>query len=58
MAETEKMVEMEQSAEVARNELETLELDADTLSKLKNWWQRHYQLAGHKRLGRILMEAV
>lgn len=57
MAETEKMVEMEQSAEVARNELETLELDADTLSKLKNWWQRHYQLAGHKRLGRILIEA-
>ena len=57
MAETEKMVEMEQSAEVARNELETLELDADTLSKLKNWWRRHYQLAGHKRLGRILIEA-
>ena len=58
MAETEKMAEMEQSAEVARNELETLELDADTLRKLKNWWRRHYQAAGHKRLGRILMEAM
>ena len=58
MADETKMAEMEQSAEVARNELETLELDADTLSKLKNWWRRHYQVAVHKRLGRILMEAM
>ena len=58
MADTEKIAEMEQAAEVARNELETLGIDAESLSKIAKWWKRHYQVAGHKRLGRILMSSA
>jgi len=53
-----KIAEMEQAAEVARNELETLGIDAESFDKLAKWWKRHYQVAGHKRLGRIFMSSA
>ena len=45
--------EMDEAAEVAKAEL--AKLDAGAVKVIKDWWQRHYLKAGHKRLGRVLL---
>jgi len=45
--------EMDEAAEVAAKEL--AELDAGAVKVVKDWWEKHYKSAGHKRLGRVLL---
>lgn len=44
-------MDMDQAAEKAAQELQTSMSAVDIAS----WWAKHYQQAGHKRLGRVLM---
>ena len=44
--------EMDVAAKVAAAELKLV----DTLADVQEWWKRHYLKAGHKRLGRVLLE--
>lgn len=47
---------MEDAAVGAQNELMGMDdLDDETLHKLGNWWRENIA-AGHKRLGRIILE--
>ena len=46
---------MDNKAADAQNALMDMELDDETMSKLGNWWRENIA-AGHKRLGRILLE--
>lgn len=56
--------QMDNAAEAAREELGEIRLDAtqehyqdfdQSLTKLAGWWRKWYLLAGHKRLGRIIL---
>lgn len=52
------MLEMDAAAEIAQTELQSMikDLGEDlTARRLAAWWKRHYQKAGHKRLGRALL---
>ena len=51
----EKQKEMDAEATQARRELEQ-NLDAWKARDLTIWWNRWYLKAGHKRLGRILVD--
>ena len=48
----ENAAEMDAAAKVAAAELKLV----DTLADVQHWWKRHYLKAGHKRLGRVLLE--
>ena len=47
---------MDNAAADAQNALMELKLDDDTMRTLGNWWREHVGDAGHKRLGRVLLE--
>lgn len=47
--------EMDEEANKARKELEK-NIDLWSARALAHWWNRWYLKAGHKRLGRILIE--
>ena len=44
--------DMDEAAKKAAAELKLV----TTLADVQTWWRRHYATAGHKRLGRILLE--
>lgn len=46
--------EMERNATLAGKELE--EMPDEEVTRLANWWKKWYRDAGHKRLGRRLLE--
>jgi len=46
---------MDKAAEDARDELDAF-IDQWSAISLADWWSRWYLKAGHKRLGRILVE--
>jgi len=46
--------DMDAAAEVAARELE--KLDPAAVRAVADWWKAHYLQAGHKRLGRKLLE--
>lgn len=46
---------MDNAAADAQNALMAMELDDKTMSTLGNWWRDNIK-AGHKRLGRIILE--
>ena len=46
--------EADLEAKTAADELLDMGPDA-TVAQLADWWRRHYQKAGHKRLARVLM---
>lgn len=46
--------EMDEAAEQAKQELEQ-KIQSMTALDLASWWKKHYQKAGHKRLGRVLV---
>jgi len=48
----ENAAEMDAAAKEASEELKR----TMTLADVKAWWKRHYLKAGHKRLGRVLLE--
>jgi len=52
------MQEMERNAAKASEELEDIiaSMPAKERAKLPNWWKKWYLKAGHKRLGRRLLE--
>lgn len=39
-------------------EQELAGVSEDALQIVATWWERHYRKAGHKRLGRILLQYV
>lgn len=45
--------EMDQAAEEAAKDLSSL--DPQAVKAVADWWSRHYTSAGHKRLGRQLV---
>lgn len=45
--------QMDNAAGAAEEEL--VEQRISTLAEVADWWRRWYLLAGHKRLGRIIM---
>jgi len=45
---------MDNAAAEAENDL--LNVDEQALVKVANWWRKWYMKAGHKRLGRILLQ--
>lgn len=45
--------QMDEYAECAAEEL--VEQSIGTIAQVADWWRRWYLLAGHKRLGRIIM---
>jgi hypothetical protein len=48
--------EVEAAAERAAIQLEQLRQDhATEVSRVMEWWQRHYARAGHRRLGRLVL---
>lgn len=54
---------MDAAAKEAEDELEQIiddypasDLDRKALSAVAGWWRTHYLVAGHKRLGRILLK--
>jgi hypothetical protein len=47
-----KATTIEAEAKAAAAELKLV----DTLADVQHWWKRHYLKAGHKRLGRVLLE--
>jgi len=48
------MAEMDAAAGVAEDELQNI--DQDTVDKMATWWLKNYMKAGHKRLGRVLVQ--
>ena len=53
--------DMEAAAATARDELEKLTTTGDgplLAVHIVAWWRDHYPKAGHKRLGRILLEVL
>lgn len=46
--------EMDQAAEEAARELE--KIPQEKVEPVADWWARWYMKAGHKRLGRVLLE--
>lgn len=46
--------EMDEAAEQAKQELEK-SIQSMSALELASWWKKHYQKAGHKRLGRVLV---
>jgi len=46
--------QMDMAAEQAAKELD--QLDQDAVRQVADWWKSHYMSAGHKRLGRKLIE--
>lgn len=53
MAET---AEMDVAAEIAANELNE-KIKEMSAADLVAWWAKNYMKAGHKRLGRVLVDA-
>ena len=51
-------MEMERNAALAGKELEGIleSMPEEEVTKLPNWWKKWYPDAGHKRLGRRLIE--
>lgn len=47
--------EMDQAAELARMEL-VANIRKWSALDVADWWQRHYLKAGHRRLGRVLVQ--
>ena len=45
---------MDNAASDAENDL--LEVDEEALRAVANWWKKWFGKAGHKRLGRILLQ--
>jgi len=45
---------MDNAADEAEEELNTL--DAEAVNLIANWWYKWFMQAGHKRLGRILVQ--
>ena len=53
------MAEMDSAAEVAGEELVALLLGNEAaVLAVAEWWRKHYLGAGHKRLGRLLVQRV
>ena len=48
--------EMDDAATVAENEL--AELSDEEITPVAKWFHKHYMKAGHKRLGRLLVQAT
>lgn len=48
------MAKMDEAAEDAKKELDSLPKEA--VEALSKWWAKWYATAGHKRLGRVLVE--
>lgn len=48
--------DMDRAAQEAEQELQQV-LQTSELARLLSWYQRWYQQAGHKRLGRMLAQA-
>lgn len=46
---------MDAAAKVAQAELDEM-FDRASARDIAVWWKKHYQAAGHKRLGRVLMQ--
>jgi len=46
--------QMDSAAVDAENDLNNV--DPDALAKVATWWKRWFKKAGHKRLGRILVQ--
>lgn len=46
--------EADLEAKMAADELLDMTKDA-TVAQIADWWRRHYKVAGHKRLARVLM---
>lgn len=44
---------MDAAAQVAKKELD--ELPQEAVKIVREWWQKHYLTAGHKRLARALL---
>ncbi len=45
--------EMDAQASNAQNDL--VNVDQDAVDKVREWWEKWYGKAGHKRLGRVLI---
>lgn len=52
---TELQQEMDAAARKAKTELQS-KLSTWKARDVAAWWKRHYMQAGHKRLGRVLVE--
>ena len=50
----EKIEEMDRAATDAENDLQNV--NEQSLVEVANWWRKWYRKAGHKRLGRILLQ--
>ena len=48
--------DMDAAAIEAQNDL--VNVDQEALEKVREWWERWYRKAGHKRLGRILVKGL
>lgn len=55
MPKDENLREMDEAAEEAKRELMT-NVDHWSARALASWWAKWYLRAGHKRLGRLLLE--
>lgn len=59
--EEKRIEEMDAAASAAGNELKNMilsmnESEKSTVTKIVLWWKKWYMTAGHKRLGRIILE--
>lgn len=59
--EEKRIAEMDAAASAAGNELKNMilsmnESEKTTVTKIVLWWKKWYVIAGHKRLGRIILE--
>ena len=50
------MKEMDDAATIAENELS--ELSDKEVAPVAKWFHKHYMKAGHKRLGRLLVQSA
>lgn len=48
-------LETQQAADELMDIMRSLGPDSTVVSQIADLWRRHYQKAGHKRLGRMLM---
>ena len=49
-------VEMDNAAADAQNDLTDSDIPGEALRVVANWWRKWVSKAGHKRLGRVLLE--
>lgn len=49
-------MEMDNAAADAQNDISDSDIDLEALHVVANWWRKWVPKAGHKRLGRILLE--